>query len=125
MFPAVSSVSNQMNTNTSPTAARTILAQQLRSSMSDVDLHAALQSPVSSMVGVSAAARDALEAIGIISIFDLGTSSLFAQVDTALRAEWIAVGHVPMDVLDAGREPASLDQVSTLPIDALKGLSDA
>ena len=101
-----------------------ILAEQLRSAGSNLDLHEALQAPVSMLLGVNDAAIAALHGIGIDSVFDLGTSTLFAQVDTIIRPGWAPVGRVPSDVLDSSGVPDSVEKVSALPIAALRGLSD-
>jgi hypothetical protein len=100
------------------------LADNLRSADSELDLHEALTSPVAVLLGVTDAAGTALEAIGIKTVFDLGTSSVFAQADSAIRADWLPIGRIPSDVVDDDRVPTSVEEASSLPLEALRAIPD-
>ena len=91
---------------------------------SELDLHEALKSPVAVLLGVTDAAATALEAIGVKTIFDLGTSSAFAQADLVIRADWGPIGRIPSDVIDDGRMPSSVEEASSLPLEALRAIPD-
>lgn len=64
-----------------------VLAHQLKSAHVALTADEVLRAPIDVLLGVPAAARDALAALGIRTVFDLAASELFATADTLLRAE--------------------------------------
>lgn len=100
----------------------TDVAEHLKAGHSGLTLDEALQKPVSALLGVSDEAATALQRVGILSIFDLGSSWLFAHASAAIAARDIA-DPVPAPLLeDAGQVPA--EEIPALPLQRLRGLSD-
>ncbi|MFL6726681.1 MAG: hypothetical protein ACJ8FS_09235 [Sphingomicrobium sp.] len=99
------------------------MSDYLRLGFSDLELHEVLQKPVSILLGVDEAAVQALETIGVKSVFDLGSSGVFAQSSAAITAAASAVGPVPSDLLKADVQIVSLDDIPSLPLASLRGIS--
>lgn len=101
----------------------------LRSDSSELELRDALRQPTTKLLGVSAAAGTALQAIGITTIFDLGAASLFATARAASTAGGPGElagrhGMAPGDWLKPNTNFGALDQIGGLPLEALRGLTD-
>ena len=112
-------------------------SEYLRSDSTELELGDALRQPTTKLLGVSAAASTALEAIGISTVFDLGTASLFATARAAAAAggpgelagrhgmapgDWLKPGHGgdlagPRNVRSAAqsRRPSKPRATSDLP----------
>jgi len=102
-----------------------ITDNHLRSPHASLSLLEALQLPASALLGVDDDAATALSSAGINSIFDLGTSALFAQAATAAGLATAGFDRVPNDLLkDTSVEPA-LGEVPSLPLSALRALTDS
>jgi hypothetical protein len=100
------------------------VSNHLRLSHADLGLHEVLQHPVSVLLGVDADAAAALDSVGIQSVFDLGSSMLFAQAASAIASASSSLGSLPSDLLKAGSAVPSLDEVPSLPLEALRGVPD-
>ena len=101
-----------------------ITDNHLRSPHTSLSLLEALQLPASALLGVDDDAATALSSVGINSIFDLGTSALFAQAATAAGLASAGFDRVPNDLLkDTPTEP-TLAEVPSLPLSALRALTD-
>jgi hypothetical protein len=99
------------------------LADSLRSPSSTLNLREILQQPVSQLLGVALEAVEPLRSIGVETIFDLGSSMVFAQATSAVAASTSAVGSLPTDVLTDAVSTTPLPDVPNLPLDSLRGLS--
>jgi hypothetical protein len=104
------------------------LAESVRASSSDLDLHVLLRKSPSELLGVSETAAAALKKVGIGTIFDLGTSYLFAAARAAtelgrLDRSSARFGLAPGDLLGPDVQFASLDDIASLPLGALRLLS--
>jgi hypothetical protein len=91
----------------------------------DLSLLELLQQPVTELLGVSQDAATALKPIGVQTIFDLGSSAVFAQAASAVAAASSSLGMLPTDVLDATGQAKPLAEVPNLPIERLRGVSTA
>jgi hypothetical protein len=111
----------------------------IRSQYHNLDAGSALEKPCSILLGISEAAASALSNVGIVTVFDLASSGLFAnavaicQLAETGQGRFAATGKVPRDVLRDGHDkpikelplqPVSLlGGYGTKP--ALKALADA
>lgn len=100
-------------------------SDHVRASSSNLSLRELLQQPVTELLGVGDDAGTALAAVGVNTIFDLGSSALFAQAIAALASATSDLGVFPGDLLDAGTAPGSPEAIPDLPIAALRGLGAA
>lgn len=100
----------------------------LRSSSQSQSLEEVLHKPVSALLGVSAVEATQLERLGITSIFDLATSSVF---DAATRLHRAANnlndplrkhGAPPADIVRAGAAGKTIDELALQPIAILQGV---
>ncbi len=106
------------------------LAQYLRSSHREASLQTVLQLPVTALLGVTEAAREALAGIGIQSIFDLGASSVFAKSGMVAEASKVGtvtsdLGMAPSDWFAEDAESLPLSDLGHAPLEALRDLSAA
>jgi hypothetical protein len=97
--------------------------QSVRSSSADLSLNQLLQQPVTELLGVGTEAGAALGSIGVETIFDLGSSSVFAQAASALAAAASEVRLLASDVLDDSAPNVPIAEVPELPIEHLRGIS--
>ena len=102
----------------------------LRASAAALDMHELLKKPATVLLGVSAAAAAALEKVGIKTVFDLGTSNLFAtaravneigKTGTASAIYGMSTG----DLLADSASFSSLQEIPRLPVSDLRMLSPA
>ncbi|HZX76072.1 hypothetical protein [Lysobacter sp.] len=100
----------------------TDVAEHLKAGLSGLTLDETLQKPVSALLGVSDEAATALQRVGISSIFELGSSWLFAHASAAIAARDIAEPAPAPLLEDVAQVPA--DQIPGLPLRHLRGLSD-
>lgn len=100
-------------------------ADLVRESSRELSLRELLEQPVTELIGVSAAAASALSSLTIGSIFDLGTSSVFARASAALAAAGSDVPLVPQDILGPSGSGVAPEDVPGLPIARLHGVSQA
>ena len=96
----------------------------LRSAHSGLGLLQVLQLPTTALLGVDTNAGAALATAGIRTIFDLGTSALFAQAATAANLAATGFGDVPHDLLKDTVTDPQVGAVAALPLAALRVLSD-
>jgi hypothetical protein len=99
------------------------VADHLKASFSGRSLDEALQLPVSALLGVTDGAAEALKKIGVETIFDLGSSWLFANASAAIEPATGAPGFSTTHLLED--LPAIPDDAGSLPVDSLRGISDA
>jgi hypothetical protein len=100
----------------------TNITDHLKASYSGLSLDEALQSPVSALLGVNDSAAAALKRVGVETIFDLGSSWLFANANAALEAvtgEPLRSRTELLKELPAGQP----DDAASLPLESLRGLS--
>lgn len=100
-------------------------ADLVRESSRELSLRELLEQPVTELIGVSAAAASALASLTIGSIFDLGTSSVFARASAALAAAGSDVPLVTQDILGPSGAGVAPEDVPGLPIVRLHGVSQA
>jgi len=100
-------------------------ADLVRESSRELSLRELLEQPVTELIGVSAGAASALSTLTIGSIFDLGTSSVFARASAALAAADSDVQLVPQDILGTSGAGVPPEDVPGLPIGRLHGVSQA
>ena len=100
-------------------------ADHLRAESAGLTLSEALARPVGELIGVGPDAVAALGEIAVETIFDLGSSVVFAQAAAVVAAASAAGGALPTDVLADGVEPVPLSETPALPLAALRGLSSA
>ena len=100
-------------------------ADLVRETSSDLSLGELLEKPVTELIGVSDTAAAALAPLAIETIFDLGSSSVFARAAAAVAAADGDVRLVPRDLL--GPSGADLDAagIPELPLVRMHGLSQA
>ncbi|WP_157790211.1 hypothetical protein [Bradyrhizobium japonicum] len=99
--------------------------ESVRSSSSNLSLRELLEQPVTELLGVGQDAAAALAGIGVNTIFDLGSSSVFAQASSALAAATSKLAMLASDVLDAAGSASPLSEVPDLPLENLNGISPA
>ena len=97
---------------------------RLRSANTGLSILEALQLPTSALLGVDSSAAAALADVGIRTVFDLGTSALFAQASMAATLTGSRVGAVPHDLFQQDLAQPADDDYSTLPIASLRALSN-
>lgn len=95
----------------------------LRSPHVGLSLLEILQLPTSALLGVNVGAADSLEAVGIRTVFDLGTSALFAQAVTADGLAAAGLGDIPRDLLNDTVAEIEVAAVPSLPLSALRALT--
>lgn len=100
-------------------------ADLVRESSRELSLRELLEQPVTELIGVSPDAASALSSLTIGSIFDLGTSSVFARASAALTAAGSDVQLVPQDILGPSGSGVAPEDVPALPIVRLQGVSQA
>lgn len=99
-------------------------ADHLKAGFGGLSLDEVLRLPASALLGVTQSAADALRSIGMETIFDLGSSWLFANASSAigsLPGQPGAPGLTVLEELPSG-QPAD---AGSLPLEVLRGLSDA
>lgn len=99
------------------------VADHFKPEFSALSPQEALQLPAAALLGVSDTAGEALRRIGVETVFDLGSSWLFANAFTAIQAETAEVGTSATHLLEEAAEGESDDLVS-LPLTRLRGMSD-
>jgi hypothetical protein len=97
----------------------------VRSTSAELNLNLLLQQPVTELMGVSQDAASELHALGIETIFDLGSSSVFARAASALAAASTDFGLLPTDILYETAPKVPLTEIGELPIEHLRGISAA
>jgi hypothetical protein len=100
-------------------------AESVRSSSANLSLRELLDQPVTELLGVGQEAATALQSIDVQTIFDLGSSTTFAQAASALAAASSDLGLVASDVLDATGSAVPVSEVPNLPLNHLQDLSEA
>ena len=102
-----------------------------KQSFTGLDPLAALQEPITSLLGVSAEAAAALGTLGIVTVFDLATAPVFqvareiAEIAEGRGTSAMArLGIVPGGLLDAGQAIAP-DALAAAPVAALNAVDDA
>lgn len=100
-------------------------SEAVRSSSTDLSLEEILQQPVTELIGVGPEEADALEALAVETIFDLGSSWVFAQASSVLAAASSGVGDLASDVLDEGALDVPIAEAADLPIRTLRAVPDA
>lgn len=93
------------------------------------DLQQALTLPVASLAGVADDAADALSAAGIATVFDLGSSWIFANAEKAADAGRLHAGTahpamIPSDWLKPSATFDSVSELPDLPLVDLRGLTE-
>ena len=106
------------------------ISSYLRSSHTGIKLQEVLQEPMGVLLGVSTAAENAVNEFGIKTVFDLGSSRLFAIARAAAEAARLGttsgrLGLAPSDWLDPAISFESLEDIGSLPIENLRGVTDA
>jgi hypothetical protein len=104
------------------------LSNFMRVSSADLELHELLKKPCSELLGVSAAAADVLGKEGIKTIFDLGTSNLFASARAAMEMAQAGTpsgrfGLASGDLLKGTAQYSALEDIPKLSIDNLRLLT--
>ncbi|MFC4335853.1 hypothetical protein [Salininema proteolyticum] len=97
-------------------------SDSLTSSAADLTLSEVLRRPVDVLLGVGVDAATALADINITSVFDLGSSSLFAQAATAASASRTPVELIAADILSDSAALTPLEEVPDLDVTSLRGL---
>lgn len=100
------------------------IAERLKTGFSALAIDEVLQLPASNLMGVSQDAADALKNIGVQTIFDLGSSWLFANALAAIEAAPQERGAAGTPLLE-GSPPATVGDAASLPLESLRGISDA
>src|SRR5262245_53339671 len=95
-------------------------AQEFRSSSAGLGPRELLGQPVSELLGVDDAAAQALSSIGVVTVFDLGSSWVFAQAASAVSA---TQGQLSNDVLDDGASGVAVENPGEEPLEKLRSLS--
>lgn len=103
--------------------------ESVRASSSHMDTSELLKQPVTELLGVTSAAAEALQPLGIETVFDLGCSWIFANARTAAFAlgdggPAASHGTAPGDLLHDGVAFEALEDVGRLPLDAMRGLGE-
>lgn len=101
------------------------LSQVVRGSSADLSLRELLVQPVTELLGVGAEAAQALHGIQVDTIFDLGSSGVFAKAAAVLAAAGSDLALIPGDVIDPAGTPATAATAPDLPLDRLQGVSAA
>jgi hypothetical protein len=106
------------------------VSDYLRTEYAGSELHEVLSQPTHVLLGVNPAAANALKEIGIETVFDLGSSWLFANARVAAEAGQLSTtagrfGRAPSDWLKPTASFESLDDIATLPLENLRSLTDA
>lgn len=99
-------------------------ADSVRSSSANLSVRELLEQPVTELLGVGPAAATALQAIDVRTIFDLGTSAVFAQASSAVAASSSDLGLLAGDVLDAEGSLVPVSDVADLPLPRLQSLTE-
>lgn len=112
------------------TTATSTISDHLRSQYASLDAHEVVRSPVTALLGVSEAAKFALHGVGILTVFDLGASALFANARAAAKAADNGTpssrfGIAPADWLKDSASWSTLESIGRLSIHALRELTDA
>lgn len=102
----------------------------LRSDIAALELSDVLRQPTTKLLGISADAGTALQAIGVFTIFDLGAASLFATARAAAAAGGPGelagrYGMAPGDWLKPNTSFGTLDQIGELPLETLLRITNA
>jgi hypothetical protein len=100
-------------------------SESVRSSSADLSLRELLEQPVGELLGVGDDAATALSSIDVRSIFDLGSSAVFAQASSILAAAASDVGLAAGDLLDDAGSAVPLSEAPGLPLEHLQGLPSA
>ncbi|WP_025272644.1 hypothetical protein [Haloglycomyces albus] len=96
----------------------------LVSAASDLTLTEILRRPVDDLLGVGPDAAASLQSVAISTIFDLGTSTLFAQAEAAAEAPSEAVNLVSSEILDPDIT-VPIEEIPNLPLNHLRGIDPA
>ncbi|HEY0505645.1 MAG TPA: hypothetical protein VGD42_19345, partial [Lysobacter sp.] len=99
------------------------VADHFKPTFSALSLQEALQLPVAALLGVSDAAGAALARVGVETVFDLGSSWLFANAFAAIQPETAEAGNSSTHLLEEAPE-GEADDLASLPLQRLRGLSD-
>lgn len=105
------------------------ISEILRSGYENLDLHDLLRSPISVLIGVNDAVVPELEKLGIRTVFDLGSSWLFANATEAFRTSHGTTandraGLSPNDWL-AGTGAATVSDIAGMGLENLRGIQVA
>jgi hypothetical protein len=99
------------------------VADHVRSGSAGLALDEALQEPVSALLGVTSRAAEALLKIGVETVFDLGSSWLFANAAAAIEASSGRFDVARSDLLQSDAATEEPDDVGALPLERLRGIS--
>ncbi|MBT2305007.1 DUF2272 domain-containing protein [Variovorax paradoxus] len=108
----------------------TAISHYLRIEYAGLELHEILIRPTDVLLGVTANAANALKEVGIETVFDLGSSWLFANARAAAEAGGLSsmsgrLGLAPSDWLKPLSSFKTLDAIGQLPLDNLNGLTES
>jgi hypothetical protein len=100
-----------------------------RSAYAHFELNEILQQATSALLGVSQAAEQALIAIGIKTVFDLGTAWIFMNARAASEAGKVGeltarLGVAPSDWLKPSASWSALEEIGNLDLVHLRGIDD-
>jgi hypothetical protein len=102
----------------------------LRSGYEKLVLQDLLNSPLNVLLGVSIAAQNELKKLGILTVFDLGSSWFFANASAVATAAQLGTatnhfGLTPGDWLNPGAVPTSPERLGELGLENLRGVNAA
>ena len=95
----------------------------VRESSADLSLRELLVQPVTELLGVGSDAAKALHAIQVDTIFDLGSSAVFAKAAAVLAAASSDLALLPGDAISPAGSQVPAAAAPVLPLDRLQGVS--
>ncbi len=99
------------------------LSEHLRLNSADLDINDALTQPVSVLLGVDDQTVAALDSIGVKTVFDLGSSRVFAEASSVVASATSVSGNLPSDLLKKSAKWTTPSDLPGLPLDSLQGVS--
>ena len=100
------------------------LSEHLRLNSADLDINDALTQPVSVLLGVDDQTVAALDSIGVKTVFDLGSSRVFAEASSVVASATSVSGNLPSDLLKKSAHWTTPNDLPRLPLDSLQGISN-
>jgi len=101
------------------------LTEVLRDSSADLSLRELLVQPVTELLGVGPDAAQALHSIQVDTIFDLGSSAVFAKASAVLAASTSELAMIAGDTISPVGATVPAATAPDLPLDRLQGVSQA
>lgn len=98
-------------------------SESVRSASARLSLAELLQQPVAQLIGVGPEAETALQDIGVRTIFDLGSSSVFANASAVLAATSSDLKVLANDLIDDAALIVPVEEAGALPIEHLRLVS--